>query len=34
VDSAADAAAVADEIPQSRFAAALREMLPERLARV
>ena len=34
VDSAADAAAVADEIPQSRFAAVLREMLPERLARV
>ena len=34
VDNAADAAAVAGEIPQSRFAAALREMLPERLARV
>ena len=34
VDNAADAAAVADEIPQSRFAAVLRVMLPERLARV
>jgi uncharacterized protein len=34
VDTAADAITVADEIPRSRFAAALRAMLPERLARV
>lgn len=34
VDSAADAVAVADEIPQSRFAAALRAMLPAELARI